>query len=70
MVWCKYVNGVSRLQSQLQSTEYHDYNRNYIRLETSSEQKQNPFPWFDVSMFSDYRRYESIKQTKFLIGKE
>ena len=48
----------------------HDYNRNYIRLETSSEQKQNPFPWFDVSMFSDYRRYESIKQTKFLIGKE
>jgi len=36
----------------------HDYNRDYICLETSSERKQNPFAWFDVSMFSDNIRYE------------
>jgi len=32
----------------------HYYNRDYIRLETSSGQKQNPFAWLDVSIFSDY----------------
>jgi len=31
----------------------HDYNRDYIGFETSSEQKQTPFAWFDVSIFSD-----------------
>jgi len=29
----------------------HDYNRDYICLETSSERKQTPFAWFDVSIF-------------------
>jgi len=29
----------------------HDYNRDYICLETYSERKQNPFAWFDVSIF-------------------
>jgi len=36
----------------------HDYNRDYICLETFSERKQNPFAWFDVSMFLDNIRYE------------
>jgi len=27
----------------------HDYNRDYIYPETSSERKQNSFAWFDVS---------------------
>ena len=35
----------------------HDYNRDYIGLETSSEQKQTPFAWFDASIFSDNIRY-------------
>jgi len=35
----------------------HDYNRDHIVLETSSEQKQTPFAWFDVSIFSDNIRY-------------
>jgi len=35
----------------------HDYNRNYIRLETSSEQKQTPLAWFDVSMSTEYHDY-------------
>jgi len=26
----------------------HDYNREYICRETSSERKQTPFAWFDV----------------------
>ena len=30
-----------------------DYNRDYIYLETSSEQKQTQFAWFDVSIFSE-----------------
>jgi len=30
----------------------HDYNREYNCLQTSSERKQNPFAWFDVSVFS------------------
>jgi len=34
-----------------------DYNRDYIYLETSSEQKQTQFAWFDVSIFSDNIRY-------------
>ena len=28
-----------------------DYNRDYIGLQTSSERKQSPFAWFDVSIF-------------------
>jgi len=39
----------------------HDYSRDYICLETSSERKQNPFAWFDVSIFSDNIRYESMQ---------
>jgi len=35
----------------------HDYNHDYICLETSSERKQMPFAWFDVSIFSDNVRY-------------
>jgi len=35
----------------------HDYNREYIGLETSSEQKQTTLAWFDVSIFSDNIRY-------------
>jgi len=35
----------------------HDYNRDYICLETSSERKQTPFAWFDVSIFSNNIRY-------------
>jgi len=31
----------------------HDYNGDYICLETSSERKQTPFAWFDVSIFAD-----------------
>jgi len=31
----------------------HDYNRDYIRLETFSERKQTLCAWFDVSIFSD-----------------
>jgi len=38
----------------------HDYNRDYICLETSSERKHNPFVWFDVSIFADNIRYESM----------
>jgi len=34
-----------------------DCNRDYICLETSSERKQTPFAWFDVSIFSDNIRY-------------
>jgi len=44
---------------------YHDYiesNHDYICLETSSEQKQNPFVWFDVSVFSENVRYDESKQ--------
>jgi len=37
----------------------HNYNRDYVCLETSSERKQNPFAWFDVSIFSNNIRYES-----------
>ena len=36
----------------------HDYNRDYIYLETFSEKKQNPFAWFQVSIISDNIRYE------------
>jgi len=32
--------------------------RDYTCLETSSEWKQTPFAWFDVSVFSDNLRYE------------
>jgi len=39
-----------------------DYNRDYICLETSPEQKQTPFAWFDVNIFSDNIRYECSKQ--------
>jgi len=35
----------------------HDYNRDYICLETSSERKKT-FAWFDVSIFSHNTRYE------------
>ena len=31
----------------------HDYNRDDICLETSSDRKQTPFAWFDVSIFLD-----------------
>jgi len=31
----------------------HDYNRDYICLQAASEQKQTPFAWFDVNIFSD-----------------
>jgi len=33
--------------------DYIESNRDYICLEISSEQKQTPFAWFDVSIFSD-----------------
>ena len=46
---------------------HHDYNRDYICLETSSERKENSFARFDVSTFS---RYESMQQTKLLICKD
>ena len=45
----------------------HDYNRNYIYFETSSERKQNPFAWFYVSRFDLSRilsgniQYESMQ---------
>jgi len=39
----------------------HDYNLDYICLEISSERKQTPFAWFDVSIFSDNIRYESMQ---------
>ena len=29
----------------------HDYNHDYICLETSSEWKQTPFAWFDVKVY-------------------
>jgi len=35
----------------------HDYNRDYICLETSSERKQTSFACFDVCIFSDNIRY-------------
>jgi len=35
----------------------HNYNRNYIYLEISSERKHNPFVWFDISICSDNIRY-------------
>jgi len=35
----------------------HDYNRDYICLEISSERKQTPFARFDISIFSDNVRY-------------
>jgi len=40
----------------------HDYNRDYICLETSSERKQNPF---DVSIFSDNIRYERMEERNY-----
>jgi len=42
-------------------TSHHDYNRDYICLETSSEREQNPFAWFDLSTFSDTTRHESMQ---------
>jgi len=39
----------------------HDYNRDYICLETSSERKHNPFAWLDVSIFSDNIQFESMQ---------
>jgi len=39
----------------------HDYNRDYVCLETSPERKQNPFAWLDVRVFSDKVRYESMQ---------
>jgi len=39
----------------------HDYNRDYTCHETSSEQKQNPFAWFDVSILSNNVWYESMQ---------
>jgi len=36
----------------------HDYSRDYICLETSSERKQSAFALFDVGIFSDNARYE------------
>jgi len=35
----------------------HDYNRDHICLEISSERKQTPFAWFDVSTFSENIRH-------------
>jgi len=46
----------------------HDYNCDYICLKTSSERKQNPFTWFDVSIFSDNIRYYWMQPTKLLIS--
>jgi len=34
-----------------------NYNCDYICLETSSEQKQNPFAWFDVNILPDNVQY-------------
>jgi len=42
----------------------HDYNRDYICFKTSSERKQNPFAWFDVSIFSDNIRYSITECSK------
>jgi len=36
----------------------HDYNRDYICLETFLERKQNPFVCFHVSIISDNIWYE------------
>jgi len=36
----------------------HDFNCDYICLETSSERKQHPFAWIDVNIFSGNIRYE------------
>jgi len=36
----------------------HDYNRDYICLETSSERKQNPSAWFEFIYFSGSVRYK------------
>jgi len=36
----------------------HDYKRDYICPETSSERKQTPFAWFNVCIFPDNMRYE------------
>ena len=48
----------------------HDYNRDYICLETSSERKRNPFAQFYVSIFSNNIRYEPMQLTKLLICKD
>jgi len=39
----------------------HDYNRDYICLETSSERKQNPFTQFYAGIFSDNVPHESMQ---------
>jgi len=39
----------------------HDYSRDYICLETSSERKQIHLHSFYVSIFSDNIRYESLQ---------
>jgi len=36
--------------------DYIESNHDYICLETSSERKQTPFAWLDVSIFSDNLR--------------
>jgi len=40
----------------------HDYNRDYICLETSSERKQTPFAWFDVYFQTTYDMNECNKR--------
>jgi len=47
-----------RLRTTALKSCNHGYNRDYICLQTSSEGKQTPFVWFDVSIFSDNIRYE------------
>jgi len=44
----------------------HNYNRNYICLETSSECKQNPFAWFDVCTFSDAKKSMQKKRNYYM----
>jgi len=57
---CNDIIDMGRLQLHYIESNF-DYNRDYICIETSSEQKQNPFAWFDVSIFSDNIQYESMQ---------
>jgi len=51
-----------RLQKTIESN--HDCNPDYICLKTSSEQKQNPFAWFDVSTVYFQTTYDMNQRNK------
>jgi len=40
----------------------HDYNRDYIRNKTFSEQKQTACAWLEVSIFSDNIRMNAVNE--------